>query len=138
MVYSLHHQWHSRFIMILLKWFIMILSSTREDHYKPIWKDHYKPRTSLTVQAVCNQLKENKWKNNTIISEKKYFLQLTLYFSFFQFLKKYQKWIAVPTKTWICLCRPGKCLGIFDHLFPCFPSFVNRVKINWKVDYAQF
>ena len=44
LTYSLHRQWCSRFIMILLKWFIMILSVLE--------KDYYKPRTSLTVQAV--------------------------------------------------------------------------------------
>ena len=32
----------------------MILPSAENDHYKPFQKDHYKPRMSLTVQAVYN------------------------------------------------------------------------------------
>ena len=78
-LYSLDRQWRSRFTMILLKWFIMILKTgSPKDHYKPFQKDHYKPRTSLMVQAVYESFfhsfcatdldywQQKKWKNEII------------------------------------------------------------------------
>ena len=50
-IYSLDRQWRPWFVVILLKWFVVILLEWFV--VIPIkWEDHYKPKTSLTVQAV--------------------------------------------------------------------------------------